>query len=255
MNLSSLFSSKKRRVFFQMNLTVHALHDIPQVNGQFLLKYKFPRNSINDNIRGFVPPAGIKDHTVTWNADISSKVGMILGKDGVLMPCKFKITVYKEINGGNKLEKVGKIYLDLVEIAAKPSTICDRFLLEQSKINSRLELSISMNKIQGDVIFKTSGSGLMIGLPNSSNSKNNTTSVSMNTGMIMSSSSNTEVDPFLNFSKFDELALISYSRSKDPFLSPIAIIEQIFKQVEETIPSSEEDNILENLKMTTNVHV
>jgi len=59
----------------------------------------------------------------------------------------------KETNGGKNYEKIGKVIIDLAECAGS-KFIKRKFLLLKSRLNSTLEVSISMRQIAGDPTFK-----------------------------------------------------------------------------------------------------
>lgn len=77
---------------------------------------------------------------------------------GVLEPCNLRISVRKEIKGGRSYLKHGFCDINLAELAGS-GQVPRRCLLEgydsrHRSDNSMLKLTISMNMLSGDILFK-----------------------------------------------------------------------------------------------------
>jgi hypothetical protein len=59
----------------------------------------------------------------------------------------------KETQGGRKSESLGKITLDLAEFAGSKLN-SRQYLLQQSKMNSSLNITVNMKQISGDPLFR-----------------------------------------------------------------------------------------------------
>ncbi|KAJ1343683.1 hypothetical protein BSLG_000482 [Batrachochytrium salamandrivorans] len=89
----------------------------------------------------------VKDHQVVWNNEFEFDVTLIAGKDDfILQPLDLRIS---ESNGTRNTEKVGVVLVDLADVAAQ-KCISRRVLLQETKLNSILKISIDMQLIRGD---------------------------------------------------------------------------------------------------------
>ena len=147
MNFSSLFAAKHRRVQFETQVNIESLTDVPLVHGLLYCKYRL-RNALNEQ-KGATAAVNVKDHAVHWNSVFTLKITMVLDKDNSLMPCMLHLNVKKDMVGGKKSESIGCVDVDLAEYAqSKFST--RQYLLQQSKMNSTLKITVQMTQIQGD---------------------------------------------------------------------------------------------------------
>ncbi|KAI3637045.1 hypothetical protein MIR68_004751 [Amoeboaphelidium protococcarum] len=103
--------------------------------------------------KGRTPIMPLKDHAVVWNHTNVFNVILIVRGDNTLQPCEMIISVKKEIAGSKKAETYGKVVIDLAEFAAtKFST--RQYLLQDSKSNSTLKISVDMKQIYGEPLFE-----------------------------------------------------------------------------------------------------
>eukprot|EP00158_Paraphelidium_tribonemae_P008577 Partr_v1_DN28616_c3_g1_i2_m49407 putative Conserved hypothetical protein len=150
-SISNIFAPRNRKVNFEVTIKIECLTDIPLVHGNFTARWKI-RNALNDH-RGQTQSIPIIDHTVTWNNEFTTKALMVIGKDSVLTPCDLSINIKKEANAGKKPESIGKVRLDLAEFAGTKFNSRE-YLLQQSKMNSTLRISVILRQMNGDPLYR-----------------------------------------------------------------------------------------------------
>ncbi|KAJ3072455.1 hypothetical protein HK102_006229, partial [Quaeritorhiza haematococci] len=75
---------------------------------------------------------------------------IVIGKDGVLLPCEVLIHFKQEVNGG-RAEDVGMVSVNLAEFASSRSTT-KRYLLQESRLNSVVRVTMNMKLVKGDPV-------------------------------------------------------------------------------------------------------
>ncbi|RIA92967.1 N-terminal C2 in EEIG1 and EHBP1 proteins-domain-containing protein [Glomus cerebriforme] len=150
MSLSSLVIPRNRKVQFELEILIQELVNVPLVTGLYYIKWKL-KNGKKTN--GMTERAPIKYHSIAWNYKLHNSVQIIIGKDGVLMPCELIIKVKQELSGGKEVNNIGRLLLNLSEYVGL-NTMTRRYLLQDSKINSTLKLTINMKQTFGNVVFK-----------------------------------------------------------------------------------------------------
>ncbi|XP_054257347.1 uncharacterized protein LOC128982414 [Macrosteles quadrilineatus] len=114
---------------------------------------------IGDGIRHERVTEEVQDHKVKWGANFSFQCKMSANAStGVLDQCILRVSVRKELKGGRSFQKLGFCDLNLAEFAGSGQTT-RRCLLEgydtrHRQDNSMLMVSITMNMLSGDVLFK-----------------------------------------------------------------------------------------------------
>ncbi|KAJ7163487.1 N-terminal C2 in EEIG1 and EHBP1 proteins-domain-containing protein [Mycena crocata] len=99
--------------------------------------------------RGQTPWLPLRDHSVLWDQPLSAVVQMSIDRDTHhLLPHPFKLTVLQKVEGDHN-PRLGAVHLDLAEYAdsvpassASKGVVTRRYLLEGSKTNATLRLSI-----------------------------------------------------------------------------------------------------------------
>ncbi|KAJ1920677.1 hypothetical protein IWQ60_006938 [Tieghemiomyces parasiticus] len=95
----------------------------------------------------------IVEHRVTWEEVLSKKVEMVIGKDGVLSPCELQLWVRQEMNQ-EKPRNLGVLNINLAEYVREGLTT-HRYLLQESKSNSTIKITLRMKQTDGDDKYKT----------------------------------------------------------------------------------------------------
>ncbi|TPX40413.1 hypothetical protein SeMB42_g06018 [Synchytrium endobioticum] len=103
--------------------------------------------------RGRTSRESVRDHIVTWNSSFKLEATITVGKDGVLLPCDMLFEVKQEVNGAKTAEDVGLVRVNLSEFAGLRGQT-RRFLLQDSKVNSTIKITVDMMQIRGDPVFK-----------------------------------------------------------------------------------------------------
>ncbi|RHZ44755.1 hypothetical protein Glove_709g20 [Diversispora epigaea] len=149
-SLSLLFIPRNRKVEFEIEVIIHDLTNIPLVTGLYYVKWKL-KNS--EKPQSSTERSPIKDHSVFWNYKLRNTIQLVIGKDGYLMPCELRLTIKQELSGVKEINNIGRLSLNISEYVGSNS-MTRRYLLQDSKINSTLKLTINTKQTFGDVVFK-----------------------------------------------------------------------------------------------------
>ncbi|KAJ3224972.1 hypothetical protein HK099_007601 [Clydaea vesicula] len=143
----SFFISANRKVTFEIEITIHDLDNLPYISGLFFCKWK------GKNLSGSTRRETVgKDHTVRWDHKLATNSTLIIGKDGYLQPNELTLT-FRQVTNGIKNENIGQVAVNLSEFAGARSTQ-RKYLLNHSKVNSFLRITVSMKLIKGHVEYK-----------------------------------------------------------------------------------------------------
>ncbi|KAI9352512.1 EEIG1/EHBP1 N-terminal domain-containing protein, partial [Zopfochytrium polystomum] len=141
----SFASPTPQKLVFQVECVILDLINIPYVSGFYFAKWRL-RSS---GAKGLTQRATVSDHVVTWNSSAVFEAGMYVGKDNVLQQCELQI---QEVNGGKSSEDVGSAVINLAECAGSRTT-SRRLLLQDSRVNSVLRVTVNMKLLKGDPIY------------------------------------------------------------------------------------------------------
>ncbi|KAI8923304.1 N-terminal C2 in EEIG1 and EHBP1 proteins-domain-containing protein [Entophlyctis helioformis] len=137
-----------RKAKFHCRCTIHDLSNLPYVSGLYYAKWRLVAGGSS---KGVSHKATVKDHQVFWNTAAEFDVVMVIGKDdSVLQPTPLRISIKQEINGARHSEKVGAIEINLAEAVGQQG-LSRRMLLQETKVNSLLRISVEMTLVKGDV--------------------------------------------------------------------------------------------------------
>ncbi|XP_033322190.1 early estrogen-induced gene 1 protein isoform X3 [Megalopta genalis] len=150
------FMMKKKKYKFSVEVGLEELTAVSFVNAVLFAKLRlldggsFVDHSTREEVQ---------EHTVRWNAKFEFLCKMSANASTcVLDPCILRISVRKELKGGRSFQKLGFTDLNLAEFAG--AGLCrTRCLLEgydarHRQDNSMLRVSIKMNVLSGDILFK-----------------------------------------------------------------------------------------------------
>ncbi|XP_054270885.1 EEIG family member 2 isoform X3 [Macrosteles quadrilineatus] len=150
------FMMKKKKYKFAVDVCIDELTAVPFVSAVLFAKVRlldggsFSEASSREEVQ---------DHKVKWGANFSFQCKMSANAStGVLDQCILRVSVRKELKGGRSFQKLGFCDLNLAEFAGSGQTT-RRCLLEgydtrHRQDNSMLMVSITMNMLSGDVLFK-----------------------------------------------------------------------------------------------------
>ena len=163
---------KHRRAKFDLTLKILDLNNVPLVSGTSFIKWHLPSSSSAEH-RGRTERCVIKDHRVDYDHEKRMQVRLGVGKDGMLQECTIEFEILQEYSAGGRGERIrlGDVKLNLaeyVEASENPATpsspggganptgegnteegVVRRYLMQDSKINSTLKLSILMLHASG----------------------------------------------------------------------------------------------------------
>lgn len=139
------------------------LNNVPLVSGNSFVKWHLPHSTAAEH-RGRTEKCPIKDHKVSYDYEVRLPVKMVVGKDGMLQESFIEFEVIQEYSGGGKAERItlGTVKLNLAEyveqselnkIEGDEPGVTRRYLMQNSKINSTLKISVFMRQIEGDRNF------------------------------------------------------------------------------------------------------
>ncbi|KAJ3011014.1 UNVERIFIED_CONTAM: hypothetical protein HDU68_001865 [Siphonaria sp. JEL0065] len=109
-------------------------------------------NTTAVNTTDIVAPAAAAAAVASLNSPLghsSVEVSMATDRDGYLLPCELLLVVKQEANGGRGAENVGSVTINLSELANQSQPTVKRYLLQESKVNSTLKVTISMKLTKG----------------------------------------------------------------------------------------------------------
>lgn len=141
--------SKKEKPRFSVNLTIHELTNVPLVSGYVYVKWYLPASRKAD-ARGKTPRAAIKDHKAVWEYETSTSTRFSIDKSGTLEEEKAEFEIFQEHRGIDRL-RLGRLGLNLAEYVNRKET--RRYLLQDSKVNSTIRITIHMAQQGGDTNY------------------------------------------------------------------------------------------------------
>ncbi|XP_074654018.1 early estrogen-induced gene 1 protein-like isoform X7 [Tubulanus polymorphus] len=163
--MSALFMIKRKKYRFQVNFELDELSSFTFVSGIIFAKIRLLDGG---SFSEFSPREEVVDHCVKWGTKFQFECKMTANPStGVLQPCMLRVSVRREVKGGQKSEKLGFAEINLAEFAGSSSTT-RLYLLEgydsafkgmkHRQDNSTLKVSIGLHLKTGDPCFKTPGS-------------------------------------------------------------------------------------------------
>ncbi|XP_050544664.1 protein FAM102A isoform X4 [Daktulosphaira vitifoliae] len=151
------FMVKKKRYKFTVNLCLEDLTAVPFVNAVLFAKVRLLDGG---NFSDTSSREEVRDHAVRWGAQFEFICKMSANAStGILDPCNLRISVRKELKGGRSFQKLGFTDVNLAELAGAGLS-SRRCLLEgydnrhHRQDNSMLRITVSMNMLSGDILFK-----------------------------------------------------------------------------------------------------
>ncbi|XP_044728172.1 uncharacterized protein LOC123291816 isoform X2 [Chrysoperla carnea] len=150
------FMMKKKKYKFQVEVSLDELVEVPFVSAVLFAKVRLLDGG---NFQEISTREEVKDHKVKWGARFEFPCKMTANAStGVLEPCVLRVSVRKEIKGGRSFLKHGFCDINLAELAGA-GQVSRRYLLEgydsrHRSDNSMLKVTLSMNMLSGDILFK-----------------------------------------------------------------------------------------------------
>ena len=143
---------KSSRPKLKLNLQIHELSSIPLVTGQVFVKWHILHSSRGE-CRGKTDRVPIHDHKASWSdyrRGCTFKVG--IGRNGVLQERVLVIEVWLEMI--RERLKIGNVSVNLSEYASVKSET-RRYLLQESKMNSTVKVTIAVVHVEGNREYTT----------------------------------------------------------------------------------------------------
>ncbi|KAK5162483.1 N-terminal C2 in EEIG1 and EHBP1 proteins-domain-containing protein [Cryomyces antarcticus] len=161
--LGGLTVPKTRRPKFELHLKIHDLNNIPLVSGTSFIKWHLPSSQAAEH-RGRTDKVPIKDHRVDYGYTKTIPVRLTVDKNQTLEPCTIHFEILQEYSSAGRGERItlGSIKINLAEYVeaseaagreGEEDGVTRRYLMQESKINSTLKISISMKQTEGERNF------------------------------------------------------------------------------------------------------
>jgi len=108
--------------------------------------------------RGMTPYLKLRDHNVVWEHTLNVVVRIDVDRDTMdLLPNELKLVVMQRVISGDidapHNPRLGAIYLNLAEYA-NAGPVTRQYLLSESKTNATMKLTIQLERVGGEEIFK-----------------------------------------------------------------------------------------------------
>ncbi|ORY02258.1 N-terminal C2 in EEIG1 and EHBP1 proteins-domain-containing protein [Clohesyomyces aquaticus] len=151
---------KNRRPKFELHLKIIDLNNVPLVSGSSIIKWHLPHSTAAEH-RGRTEKRTIKDHKVAYDYSIKLPLRLTVDKNGMLQESWIIFEVLQEYSAGGRGERItlGNVKLNLAEYVEQSELsgaegeevgVTRRYLMQESKINSTLKISIYMKQTEGD---------------------------------------------------------------------------------------------------------
>ena len=131
-----------------MYLKIIDLNNVPLVSGTSYVKWHLPSSTSAEH-RGRTSKAVIREHKVSWDYEKILPVRLIVDRNGMLQETEIHFEIMQEYSSGARGERIilGNIKLNLAEYVDASDDvedgICRRYLMQESRINSTLKVSLS----------------------------------------------------------------------------------------------------------------
>lgn len=132
-----------------MNVEIQELTNIPQGIGVVSVRW-YIKDSPRSEARGRTKPMPIKNHRVAWFNHLTTKTRMGIDRHNVLRHAYMVFEVVWE-HSGNRVN-MGKVELNLSEYVGRDAVVT-RYLLKESKVNSILNLIVTMKQTKGTIDY------------------------------------------------------------------------------------------------------
>ncbi|KAL7266598.1 hypothetical protein RUND412_010853 [Rhizina undulata] len=148
LSIDDLIVPKNRRPRFDLFIQIHDLNNVPLVSGQAYVKWH-----VEGSASGRTTKENIKDHKVSWQySHVCQNLRMTVGRDGMLQDLLIYFEINQEYSGARERIMLGTVSLNLAEYASvKKET--RRYLMQESKINSTLQVTIALTQTGGDTNY------------------------------------------------------------------------------------------------------
>ncbi|KAI9702220.1 MAG: hypothetical protein M1820_006302 [Bogoriella megaspora] len=151
----------RKKPKFELHLKIVDLNNVPLVSGTSFIKWHLPHSTAAEH-RGRTDKFMIKDHKVSYDYDKIIPIRMTIDKNGMMQDAPIHFEVIQEYSSGGRGERIqlGNVKLNLAGYV-EPSEaegedgIVRRYLMQDSKINSTLKISIFVKQLEGDRNFTT----------------------------------------------------------------------------------------------------
>lgn len=142
------------RPVFQLVLSIHELINIPLVTGLIFVRWHIS-GSKGALTRGTTDRAVIIDHKAEWENYIAEcSIRGHINKKNELRPILLQLEVFQEIHAGRDRYAIGTVEINLAQFT-KVEKDTRRYLLQNSKINATISLTIQLSQTKGSINYTT----------------------------------------------------------------------------------------------------
>lgn len=149
--LSNPFVPSVRKPRFHVYFKIHDLMNVPLVSGDMHVKWSVNKSTLTEEY-GRTQPASIKEHRVVWDYEREIEVKMLIDRQQCLVSRDLILEIIQEIPGGRDRNLLGTIRIDLSRYASVARDT-RRYLLQDSKVNSTLRVTIALHQLSGNSNF------------------------------------------------------------------------------------------------------
>jgi hypothetical protein len=150
------FVPKTRKPKFELTLRIIDLNNVPLVSGTSLIKWHLPQSTTPEH-RGRTHKCAIKEHKVIYDYEKKVPVRLTVDKNGFLQESFINLEVIQEYSSGRSERIIlGTVKLNLAEFVEASNenegddVVTRRYLMQDSKVNSTLQVGILMRQTEGD---------------------------------------------------------------------------------------------------------
>jgi len=143
------FLNTTTKIKFQVQLTIHALLQIPPLYGTVFIKIK-----MKPSLKVITSKQLINQNSVIWEQTFSFECDFKIDKNtNILVDKLLRLSIRQEAKGTLKESRIGVITINLAELAGMRKTN-KIFQVQESKLNSTLNVTIEMRQLSGAPTFK-----------------------------------------------------------------------------------------------------
>ena len=150
--IGARLSRSAEQLRFQIECSVDSLEDYPE-KGVLWVEWRLERSEST----GTSPMTSVTDHVVLWNYSFSCDCTVAVSSDtDMAVDTYLRFSVHKALKDGST-QSVGFARLNLMDFACtracKKKSV--KLLLEESHLNAKLKVSLSLRQTAGSPFFKT----------------------------------------------------------------------------------------------------
>eukprot|EP00742_Colponemidia_sp_Colp-10_P003052 GILJ01003255.1.p1 GENE.GILJ01003255.1~~GILJ01003255.1.p1 ORF type:complete len:288 (+),score=25.26 GILJ01003255.1:76-939(+) len=150
--LSFLGLDRRRKLKFDVSLSIHELTEIPLSNASIYVKCSLPSGKVNQKKK--TERRDIREHVVRWNETFKFPCTLYVDSStNILDSCTVTLVIKQERPSGKGGKRLGRVFVDLAQHASVRQTT-RKYLLQDANFNSALKVTVTMQQLSGGPMFK-----------------------------------------------------------------------------------------------------